>query len=298
VTYPARVQLIAAMNPCRCGHLANATLACRQAPRCAADYQRKLSGPLLDRIDMYIEVAPVPATDLWAPANSEPSAAVAARVAAARQLQRERLFHTSMRSNAEMDAKALDAHATPDAEGPVCAKWHAALPILRAPRPLGAPILPKRCRIGRAWAPDKASAPLQHPCDRPAPPAPRPKSDCGYADFRCDDVLALGPFAQPPAGPQNRKRRVSGALPALRAAVAAPCARKMGGVAAPLARNAAKPAEIAPVGLMRAKARTSLMRATARGHANPAPTPQRRSQNGACASQAGLPWQCCRRCRQ
>jgi magnesium chelatase family protein len=117
VTYPARVQLIAAMNPCRCGHLANAALACRQAPRCAGDYQRKLSGPLLDRIDLYIEVAPVAAQDLWAPATSESSATVAARVAQARDRQRARLYGTSMRSNAEMDAKALDAHATPDAEG-------------------------------------------------------------------------------------------------------------------------------------------------------------------------------------
>ena len=64
VTYPARVQLIAAMNPCRCGHLADPGLACARAPRCAADYQSKLSGPLLDRIDLHIEVPALSAADV------------------------------------------------------------------------------------------------------------------------------------------------------------------------------------------------------------------------------------------
>lgn len=54
VTYPARVQLVAAMNPCRCGHLDDASLACARAPKCAADYQSKISGPLFDRIDLHI----------------------------------------------------------------------------------------------------------------------------------------------------------------------------------------------------------------------------------------------------
>src|SRR3989440_1527653 len=56
VTYPARVQLVAAMNPCRCGHLDDAALACDRAPRCAQDYQSKISGPLFDRIDLHIDV--------------------------------------------------------------------------------------------------------------------------------------------------------------------------------------------------------------------------------------------------
>lgn len=60
VTFPARVQLIAAMNPCRCGHLGDPPLACSRAPRCAADYQAKVSGPLLDRIDLHVDVQPRP----------------------------------------------------------------------------------------------------------------------------------------------------------------------------------------------------------------------------------------------
>ncbi|MBY0283330.1 MAG: YifB family Mg chelatase-like AAA ATPase, partial [Sphingomonas sp.] len=84
VTFPARVQLIAAMNPCRCGHLGDAALACSRAPRCAADYQAKVSGPLLDRIDLHVEVQAVSAADLVLPPPAEGSAEVAARVAAAR----------------------------------------------------------------------------------------------------------------------------------------------------------------------------------------------------------------------
>src|SRR3546814_3657025 len=75
VTFPARVQLIAAMNPCRCGHLGDPALACSRAPRCAADYQAKLSGPLLDRIDLHVEVEAVRAADLVRPPPAEGSAA-------------------------------------------------------------------------------------------------------------------------------------------------------------------------------------------------------------------------------
>src|SRR3569623_2389243 len=67
VTFPARVQLIAAMNPCRCGHLGDPALACSRAPRCAADYQARVSGPLLDRIDLHVDVDPVSAGDLALP---------------------------------------------------------------------------------------------------------------------------------------------------------------------------------------------------------------------------------------
>jgi magnesium chelatase family protein len=83
VTFPANVQLVAAMNPCRCGHLGDAALACSRAPRCAADYQAKISGPLLDRIDLHVEVQAVSAADLVLPPPSEGSAEVAARVDAA-----------------------------------------------------------------------------------------------------------------------------------------------------------------------------------------------------------------------
>ncbi|MEX0808879.1 MAG: YifB family Mg chelatase-like AAA ATPase [Dongiaceae bacterium] len=87
VTYPARVQLVAAMNPCRCGHLDDASLACGRAPRCAVDYQAKISGPLFDRIDLHVDVAAVKASDLALPPPRESSAEVAMRVAVARERQ-------------------------------------------------------------------------------------------------------------------------------------------------------------------------------------------------------------------
>ena len=117
VTFPARVQLVAAMNPCRCGHLGDAALACSRAPRCAADYQSRVSGPLLDRIDLHVEVQSVSAADLVLPPPAEGSAEVAARVQQARIAQTDRLSGTKMRTNAELDGDALDAHATPDEPG-------------------------------------------------------------------------------------------------------------------------------------------------------------------------------------
>jgi magnesium chelatase family protein len=117
VTYPARVQLVAAMNPCRCGYLSDPALACARAPRCAADYQSKLSGPLLDRIDLHVEVMALSAADLSLPPPAESSAQVAARIAAARARQTERYRGTGVRTNAEADGETLTAHCTPDAEG-------------------------------------------------------------------------------------------------------------------------------------------------------------------------------------
>lgn len=117
VTFPANVQLVAAMNPCRCGHLGDAALACSRAPRCAADYQAKISGPLLDRIDLHVDVQAVSAADLVLPPPAEGSAEVAARVRAARDLQSARLADTRLRTNADLDGDALAAFATPDAAG-------------------------------------------------------------------------------------------------------------------------------------------------------------------------------------
>jgi magnesium chelatase family protein len=117
VTYPARVQLVAAMNPCRCGHLGDASLACARAPRCAADYQAKVSGPLLDRVDLHVEVAAVSAADLVLPPPAEGSAEVALRVAVARERQRARYEGQAIRTNAEAEGRALDAVATPDEPG-------------------------------------------------------------------------------------------------------------------------------------------------------------------------------------
>jgi magnesium chelatase family protein len=117
VSFPARVQLVAAMNPCRCGHLGDPALACSRAPRCAADYQSKVSGPMLDRIDMHVEVDPVSAADLALPPPAEGSAEVAARVANARALQTARGEQTGARTNAELDGEALEHFATPDDAG-------------------------------------------------------------------------------------------------------------------------------------------------------------------------------------
>jgi magnesium chelatase family protein len=90
ISFPSRFQLVGAMNPCRCGMAGEPGHACRRGPRCVGDYQARLSGPLLDRIDIRIEVPAVSAADLILPSPAEPSAAVAKRVAAARTIQRER----------------------------------------------------------------------------------------------------------------------------------------------------------------------------------------------------------------
>ncbi|WP_066781672.1 YifB family Mg chelatase-like AAA ATPase [Sphingomonas sp. CCH5-D11] len=117
VTFPARVQLVAAMNPCRCGYLGDAGLACARAPKCAGDYQAKLSGPLLDRIDLHVEVQAVSAADLMLPPPSEGSAEVAARVAQVRAIQTERYRDHPARTNADIDGDLLERFATPDDGG-------------------------------------------------------------------------------------------------------------------------------------------------------------------------------------
>ncbi len=121
VTYPARVQLVAAMNPCRCGHLDDPALACNRAPKCAQDYQAKISGPLFDRIDLNVEVPAVAAADLSLPPPAEGSEAVAARVAAARARQGARFealeAEPKPRCNAEADGNLLEEIAAPDTEG-------------------------------------------------------------------------------------------------------------------------------------------------------------------------------------
>ena len=121
VTYPARVQLIAAMNPCKCGHLGNPQLECNKAPKCAVDYQSKISGPLFDRIDLHVDVPAVKPWDMSTPAPSESSEEIIKRVTATRLIQRERYAVLSkdrkIRCNAEADGKILDAVATPDEKG-------------------------------------------------------------------------------------------------------------------------------------------------------------------------------------
>jgi len=90
IRYPAKVQLVAAQNPCRCGMGGPGRGHCGKAPRCQIGYQSRVSGPLLDRIDLTVDVPPVTAADLALPPPAEGSAEVAARVAAARDVQSAR----------------------------------------------------------------------------------------------------------------------------------------------------------------------------------------------------------------
>lgn len=117
ITYPARIQLVAAMNPCRCGHLGDPALACSKAPKCGQDYQSRISGPLFDRIDLHVEVPAVSPADLSLPPPAEGSAEVASRVAAARAVQLDRYKGAAIRTNAEADGELLMQVAAPDEAG-------------------------------------------------------------------------------------------------------------------------------------------------------------------------------------
>ena len=110
VTFPARVQLIAAMNPCRCGHLGDAALGCSRAPRCGADYQSKVSGPLLDRIDLHVDVPNLPADDVLRAPAGEASADMRARCVAAR----ERALVRQGKTNQALVGQEIDLHAQLD----------------------------------------------------------------------------------------------------------------------------------------------------------------------------------------
>ena len=120
VTYPARIQLVAAMNPCRCGMAGEPGFKCLRGPRCQADYLARISGPLIDRIDLRIEVPAVSASDLIRPANAEKSAAVAERVARARTIQRERFIARGLpgvATNAQAPTGIVEEITAPDAAG-------------------------------------------------------------------------------------------------------------------------------------------------------------------------------------
>jgi magnesium chelatase family protein len=117
VTYPARFQLMAAMNPCKCGMAGEPGHTCRRGPRCAIDYQARISGPLLDRMDIHIDLPSVSAADLTLPPPAEGSADVARRVAAARQVQKQRyagLGHPEITCNAQADGQLLEEIAMVD----------------------------------------------------------------------------------------------------------------------------------------------------------------------------------------
>ncbi|MFN3991508.1 MAG: YifB family Mg chelatase-like AAA ATPase [Tabrizicola flagellatus] len=118
VRYPCRFLLIAAANPCKCGYLTDPARACGRAPICGEDYLGRISGPLMDRFDLRVEVPPVAFADLDLPANGESSASIAARVAAARDRQTARFKDSpTLRVNADLEGAALEDHAAPDAEG-------------------------------------------------------------------------------------------------------------------------------------------------------------------------------------
>ncbi|RZJ89528.1 MAG: ATP-binding protein, partial [Brevundimonas sp.] len=125
VKYPARFQLVAAMNPCRCGVGGGGKGACGKAPRCQRDYQNRISGPMFDRIDLTVETPPVTTSDMALPPPSEGTAEAAARVAAARAMQQDRLTEAGLDAetvrdqgiNARASGETLDRFASPDAAG-------------------------------------------------------------------------------------------------------------------------------------------------------------------------------------
>jgi magnesium chelatase family protein len=120
ISYPSRIQLIAAMNPCRRGRAGEPGYVCRQGRACAERYQARISGPMLDRIDLQIEVPAVSAADLVLPQASEGSADVRARVTQARRIQTDRyaaLGQSRMRTNAECDGAMLEEIAAPEPQG-------------------------------------------------------------------------------------------------------------------------------------------------------------------------------------
>jgi magnesium chelatase family protein len=118
VKYPCRFLLVAAANPCKCGHLSDPNRACGRAPACGEDYLGRISGPLMDRFDLRVEVPPVAFRDLDLPEAGESSAEVAGRVAQARARQEERFAgHETARVNADAEGRLLEEVATPDAQG-------------------------------------------------------------------------------------------------------------------------------------------------------------------------------------
>lgn len=117
IRYPCRFLLVAAANPCKCGYMTDAARACARVPNCGEDYLGRISGPLMDRFDLRVDVPPVAYTDLDLPASGDTSAVIAARVAAARARQTARFRdHPQVRVNAEMEGALLEEVAAPDGE--------------------------------------------------------------------------------------------------------------------------------------------------------------------------------------
>ncbi|MBB5514202.1 magnesium chelatase family protein [Rubricella aquisinus] len=118
VKYPSKFMLVAAANPCKCGYLTEPERACAKVPLCGQDYLGRISGPMLDRFDIRLDVPPVSMADLSLPNPAEGSAEIAGRVARARAIQEERYKgHASARVNADAEGDLLDRVATPDQAG-------------------------------------------------------------------------------------------------------------------------------------------------------------------------------------
>lgn len=114
VKYPSRFMLVAAANPCRCGHLVDPEMACSRAPKCGQDYMGKVSGPLMDRFDLRIDVPPVSLNDLSIPQNGETSEVIRKRVAAARAIQDARYAQLDhIYTNSDIEGALLEKVATP-----------------------------------------------------------------------------------------------------------------------------------------------------------------------------------------
>jgi magnesium chelatase family protein len=181
VTYPARFMLVAAMNPCRCGKANEPGFSCRRGPntRCAAEYQTRLSGPLLDRIDLHIEVPAVTAADLILPPPAEGSREIAERVALARERQAARYAAIGLphvRTNAAVAGAILEDVARPDGSGLALLREAAdAMRLsargLTAPLPActlfaAPPINPTRCRGPRRACRSRTKIPAASRRDR------------------------------------------------------------------------------------------------------------------------------------
>lgn len=145
-TYPARFQLVASMNPCPCGYRGTRTVECRCDDAMVAKYVSKLSGPLLDRIDLQIEIARVPFDDMVRFEGAERSAKIRGRVVAARNRQRKRFAGATPLSNADIPANAMRRY---------CALDDAALRLLAhasAKRQFSARALDRIARVARTIA--------------------------------------------------------------------------------------------------------------------------------------------------
>ncbi|MGC1497098.1 MAG: YifB family Mg chelatase-like AAA ATPase [Sulfitobacter sp.] len=117
VKYPCKFMLVAAANPCKCGYLSDPDRACARVPQCGEDYMGRISGPLMDRFDLRVDVPPVAYTDLDLPPSGDTSAQMATRVAAARDIQLARFEgHSNMTVNADAEGDMLEEIASPDSE--------------------------------------------------------------------------------------------------------------------------------------------------------------------------------------